>query len=75
MNTHARLWNYIKYLKNKPDSCAKETFQIDLGMDNKNYIFKVCELSIKQLIDKKFKKSQGPYNVSLKRVKLKNDNI
>ena len=70
VNTHARVWSYIKYLKNKPDSCAKEAFQIDLGMDKKNYIFKDSELGIKQLIEKNVKKSQDPYNVSLKRVKL-----
>ena len=57
---------------------CKETFQIDLGMDNKNYIFKEYEVGIKQLIEKNVKKSQDPYNnVPLKRVKLilKNDYI
>ena len=46
-------------------------------MDNKNSIFKDCELGIKQLIEKNVKKSQDPYNVSLKRVKLilKNDYV
>ena len=47
VNTHARVWNYIKYLKNKTDSSAKETYQIDLGMDNNNYIFKDCEFGHK----------------------------
>ena len=73
--THARVWNYIKYLKNKTDSYAKETYAIDLGMENKNSLFKDCKYGIKQLIVDNIKKSQDPYNVSLKRVKLilKND--
>ena len=43
---------------------------MDLGMDNKYYIFKDSELGIKQLIEKNVKKSQDSYNVSLKRVKM-----
>ena len=71
------MWNYIKYLKNKTDSFAKESYQTDLGMSNKNSIFKDCELGIKQLIEKNAKKSKDPYNFSLKRVKLilKNDYV
>ena len=46
----------IYVYKNKPDSCAKETFQIDLGMDNKNSTFKDSELGIKQQIEKNVKK-------------------
>ena len=53
-----RVWNYIKYIKNKTTTCAKETYKIDLGMHNKNYIFKDCELGIKLLIEENVKKSQ-----------------
>ena len=45
-------------------------FQIDLGQDNKNSTFKDSELGIKQQIEKNVKKSQDPYNFSLKMVKL-----
>ena len=45
--------------------------------EQQKFYFKDCELVIKQLIEKNVKKSQDPYNVSLKRVKLilKNDYV
>ena len=50
LNSHARVWNYIKYLRKKPDSFVKEAYKIDSDLDTKNAHFKEIELGIKQLI-------------------------
>ena len=34
LNSHARVWNYIKYLL-KADSCVKEAYKIDCDLDIK----------------------------------------
>ena len=72
-----RVWNYIKYLRKKTDSCVKEAYKIDSDLDIKNSHFKEIEVGIKQLIAQNVKKSQDPYTVSKKRVKLflKNDSV
>ena len=75
--SHARVWNYIKYLRKKPDSCVKEAYKIDSDLDTKNSHFKDVELGIKQLIVANVNKNQDPYNVAKKRVNffLKNDYV
>ena len=64
------VWSYIKYLKKKTDSCIKEAYKIDSDFDIKNSHFKEIEIGIKQLIAQNVKKTQVPYTVSKKRVKL-----
>ena len=66
LNSHARVWNYIKYLRKKTDSCVKEAYKIDNELDIKNAHFKEIEVGIKQLITQNIKKSQDPYSVSKK---------
>ena len=66
LNSHARVWNYIKYLRKKTDSCVKEAYKIDSKLDTKNTQFKEIEPGIKQLIVKNVKKNQDPYNVAKK---------
>ena len=29
LNAHARVWNYLKYLRKKTDSCVKDSYKID----------------------------------------------
>ena len=35
INSHVRVWNYIKYLRKNPDSCVKEAYKIDSDLDKK----------------------------------------
>ena len=67
----------FKIPQKKTDPRVKEAYQIDSDHDNKNSHFQEIELGIKQLLVKNVKKSQDPYNVSKKRVKLflKNDYV
>ena len=68
LNAHVRVWNYLKYLRKKTDSCVKESYKIDSDHEQKKSHFQEIELGIKQLLVKNVKKSQDPYNVSKKRV-------
>ena len=74
LNSRVKVWNYIKYLRKKTDSCIKEAYNIDSDIDIKNANFKEIELGIKQVI---VQKSQDPYTASKERVKLflKNDYV
>ena len=67
LNSQAREWNYIKYIRKKPDSCVKEAYKIDSDLDTKNAHFKEIELGIKQLIVENVKKT-GPLQCGEKRV-------
>ena len=77
LNAQAKVWNYLEYLRKKTDSCVKESYKIDSVQEQKKSHFQEIELGIKQLLVKNVKKSQDPYNVSKKRVKLflKNDYV
>ena len=48
LNAHVRVWNYIKQLRKKTDSCVKEAYKIDSDLDIKNSHFKEIEVGIKQ---------------------------
>ena len=77
LNSHVRVWSYIKYLRKKTDSCVKEAYKIDSDLDIKNAQFKEIEVDIKQLIAENVKRIAGPLYCLEKRVKLflKNDYV
>ena len=37
LNSHVRVWSYIKYLRKKSDSCVKEAYKIDSDLDIKSH--------------------------------------
>jgi len=78
MDIHARTWQYIKYLKNKPpDTYDKAAYEQDTTLEDKCSTFKYCENSYREIISKNMKKSDDLYKISKKRVKcfFKNDYV
>ena len=57
IDAHMRTWNYIKYLKNKPDdSLVKISDELESSPENNDLLFNICDKTYCDIIGKNMKK-------------------
>ena len=71
MNAHARVWNYIKYLKKKSDKpLVQNSYELDVDPKNGDSLLRNCEYTYRDIIVKNIKNSYDSYKVGKYKVKL-----
>lgn len=71
IDAHTRTWNYIKYLKNKPDgSLVKISYELESSPENNDSLFNICDKTYRDIIGKNIKKGADPFKSGKSKVKL-----
>ena len=61
MNAHARVWNYIKYLKKKVEKpLVQKSYEIDSDPEVRDSLFRECDNRYRDIIAKNINKSHDP---------------